>query len=601
MAGKVILSALTVLLGASLAHAQGNAFTYQGRLASGAVPADGSYDFEFRLFDALAGGAQQGCTMAIPGVVVTGGLFTVGLNFGTAFDGSQRFLEVAVRPVGGGAYTTIAPRQPITSAPYSVRSATAGNALQLGGMAASQYVLTTDPRMTDDRNPLPGSSHYVQNTASPQAASFNVTGGGTVGGTLSGGTVNAGNQYNLGGARILSGPGTANIIVGIGAGTALTTGQQNAFFGFEAGLSSATATRNTFLGSGAGRVATGGSNTFVGGSAGVNTTTGTANVFVGAAAGNGNTTGQNNVFVGAFTAQDSVTTADDNVLVGFSAGRTNRGAGNTFVGKDSGRANTTGDNNAFFGFQSGFANTSGAANTFLGTIAGQSNLNGQLNSFVGWGAGSENTSGSANVFMGYFAGDSNTIGGANTLVGAQADVGAPDLTNATAIGAGSIAHASDTIVLGRDQGQDAVHVWGVLRVGLEGSGSLDVCRNGAVRLATCSSSLRYKSDVSPFTRGLDVVAQLRPIRFRWRDSGLPDVGFAAEEVERVEPLLATYGENGEVEGVKYKQVTTVLVTAVQELERENDALKAALERQRRETAGLRAALCRAGLLAEGCE
>jgi hypothetical protein len=601
MAGKVLLSALTVLLGASLARAQGNAFTYQGRLASGTVPADGSYDFEFRLFDALAAGAQQGSTMAIPGVVVTGGLFTVGLNFGSVFDGSPRFLEVAVRPVGGGAYTTIAPRQPITPAPYSVRAATAGNALQLGGVAASQYVLTTDPRMTDARDPLPGSSNYVQNTASPQAASFNVTGGGTVAGTLSGGTVNAGNQYNLGGARVLSGPGTANLVAGIGAGTALTTGQQNAYFGFEAGLSNATGTRNTFLGSGAGRVATGGSNTFVGGSAGVNTTTGTSNVFVGAAAGNGNSTGQNNVFVGAFTAQDSVTTADDNVLVGFSAGRTNRAAGNTFVGKDSGRANTTGDSNAFLGYQSGFANTTGAANTFLGTVAGLSNLNGQLNSFVGWAAGSENTSGSANVFLGYFAGDSNTTGGANTLVGAQADVGAPDLTYATAIGAGSIAHASDTIVLGRDLGQDAVHIWGVLRVGLEGSGSLDVCRNGAVRLATCSSSLRYKSDVSPFTRGLDVVARLRPIRFHWLDSGLPDVGFAAEEVERIEPLLATYGEDGTVEGVKYKQVTTVLVTAVQELERENDALRAALERQRQETAGLRAAICRAGLLAEACE
>ena len=43
-----------------------------------------------------------------------------------------------------------------------------------------------------------------------------------------------------------------------------------------------------------------------------------------------------------------------------------------------------------------------------------------------------------------------------------------------------------------------------------------------------------------------------------------DVGFAAEEVEKVEPLLASYSDKGEVEGVKYAQVTTVLVNAVNE-------------------------------------
>jgi len=205
------------------------------------------------------------------------------------------------------------------------------------------------------------------------------------------------------------------------------------------------------------------------------------------------------------------------------------------------------------------------------------------------------------VFLGYSAGETNTVGGGNTLVGSASDVGAPDLSFATAIGASSIAHASDTIVLGRSLGQDAVHIWGVLRVGLEGSGSLDVCRNANTRLSSCSSSLRYKSDVAPFTRGLDVVSRLRPIRFRWKDSGLADVGFAAEEVETIEPLLATYGDDGRVEGVKYKQLTTVLVTAVQELRRQNDVLRSRLERQAEETAALKAALCRAGLLDAGCE
>ncbi|HET9313986.1 MAG TPA: tail fiber domain-containing protein [Vicinamibacteria bacterium] len=596
-----LLAALGVLFAGGTAHAQGSAFTYQGRLASATVPADGSYDFEFRLFDSLSGGTQQGTTQTLPGVVVTEGLFTVGLNFGAAFDGAPRFLQISVRPAGGGAFTTIAPRQPITSAPYAVRAATAGNALQLGGVAASQYVVTTDPRLSDARDPLPGSASYVQNSTTPQAASFNITGGGIVGGTLSGGTVNAGNQYNLGGARMLSSPGTENLFVGAATGAALTsgtgnsfvgsgtgaattggaqnsffggragaqntTGQQNVFVGFSAGETNTSGSGSTYVGWRSGQAAIAGGNTFVGSNAGMNTTTGGGNVFVGRSAGNGNTTGSENVFVGASTAQDSLSTATSNVLVGYRAGRTNRGS----------------------------------ANTFLGAEAGPDNTTGQLNLFAGWFAGGVNTTGSSNVFLGYFAGDSNETGGANTLLGAQADVGAPDLSYATAIGAGSIAHASNTIVLGRDLGEDAVHIWGVLRVGLEGSGSLDVCRNGNTRLATCSSSLRYKSEVAPFGRGLDVVSRLRPIRFLWKDSGLADVGFAAEEVEAIEPLLATRGEDGRVEGVKYKQLTTVLVTSVQQLQRENEELRGEVARQRAETAALRVAVCRAGLLPEGCE
>jgi hypothetical protein len=558
--GLLVLSILgAVALAAGEARAQGNAFTYQGRLADGAVPADGSYDFEFRLFDALSGGVQQGPVMAVPGVVVQGGLFTVGLNFGAAFDGASRFLEIAVRPAGGGAHSTIAPRQPLTASPYAIRSATAGNALQLGGVAASQYVVTTDPRLSDARNPLPGSADYVQNGTGAQAASFNVSGNGTVGGTLAGGIVGATTRYDLGGTRILGKTGNANLFVGESAGLANTIGQLNAFVGFEAGSANATATRNTYVGAQAGRLATGGSNTFLGSGAGSNTTTGATSVFVGTAAGNGNTTGGDNVFIGAFTAQDSINTAGDIVLVGANAGRANRGAANTFVGSDAGRSNNTGT----------------------------------LNATLGFAAGDGLTSGSSNVFLGASSGASNTSGGANTLVGSFTDVGAATLTNATAIGSGAVAFASDTIVLGRADGSDTVHVWGTLRVGLETSGSIDVCRNVNVRLSTCSSSLRYKSEVRGFARGLDVVSRLRPIAFRWKDSGAEDVGFAAEEVAVVEPLLATYGEDGRIEGVKYKQITTVLVNAVQELRRENQSLRAELSE-------LRAGLCRAGVLVDGC-
>ncbi len=103
--------------------AQGTAFTYQGRLNHNDSPANGSYDFQFKLFDALAGGNQVGPLVSQSSVAVSGGVFTAPLDFGAgAFPGANRFLEISVRPMGNGAFTTLAPRQPVTATPYAIKS-----------------------------------------------------------------------------------------------------------------------------------------------------------------------------------------------------------------------------------------------------------------------------------------------------------------------------------------------------------------------------------------------------------------------------------------------------------------------------------------------
>jgi hypothetical protein len=97
----------------------GTAFTYQGKLLDSGAPANGTYDFTFALYDALSGGAQVGGTITLDNVTVTDGLFTVQLDFGAVFDGTAFYLEIGVRPGSGGAYTTLAPRQALTAAPYA--------------------------------------------------------------------------------------------------------------------------------------------------------------------------------------------------------------------------------------------------------------------------------------------------------------------------------------------------------------------------------------------------------------------------------------------------------------------------------------------------
>lgn len=123
---NIILNLFLVAAACSLsapALAQSTAFTYQGRLDSGGVPTSGSYDLRFAIFSAASGGVQQGTTLTNAAIAVSNGLFTVTLDFGNQFTGSDRWLEIGVRTNGGGAFNTLAPRQQLTSTPYAVRAA----------------------------------------------------------------------------------------------------------------------------------------------------------------------------------------------------------------------------------------------------------------------------------------------------------------------------------------------------------------------------------------------------------------------------------------------------------------------------------------------
>lgn len=111
-----------------------------------------------------------------------------------------------------------------------------------------------------------GSGNYIQNATAQQTADFNVSGNGMLGGTLSAGTVNATGAYNIGSNRVLSAPGTNNLLAGSGTGAANLSGSGNSFFGNGA----------------SGRTTSGGSNTFFGNNAGNFNTVGSNNTAIGA-------------------------------------------------------------------------------------------------------------------------------------------------------------------------------------------------------------------------------------------------------------------------------------------------------------------------------
>jgi hypothetical protein len=123
----------------------GTGFTYQGQLKSGGNPANGQYDLQFKLYDALSGGTQVGSTLTVSNQTVTEGLFTVPLDFGAnAFQGDARWLEIAVRQTGGGTYTTLSPRQPLTAVPYAMSLATGSSGAVISTTVAGPALAITN-------------------------------------------------------------------------------------------------------------------------------------------------------------------------------------------------------------------------------------------------------------------------------------------------------------------------------------------------------------------------------------------------------------------------------------------------------------------------
>jgi hypothetical protein len=150
---RTLLILASMLISAGMTRAQGSIFTYQGKLSDGGTAANGTYDMQFNLYDALTSGNQQPqpepVTITFTGansVQVTNGVFTVQLDFGaSAFPGHDRFLDIAVKHPADSSYTPLLPRQQLTSLPYAIR---AFDTAKLQGIAVSNNVPSNDQVLT---------------------------------------------------------------------------------------------------------------------------------------------------------------------------------------------------------------------------------------------------------------------------------------------------------------------------------------------------------------------------------------------------------------------------------------------------------------------
>ena len=105
------ISLLTMLVFQLAAAQEARPFTYQGELRQGNSPADGSYDFEFRLYREASGSDQLGSPVTLGAVPVRGGVFSVVLDFGDDIGATPAFLDIRVRTSGSADnFTHLEPR-----------------------------------------------------------------------------------------------------------------------------------------------------------------------------------------------------------------------------------------------------------------------------------------------------------------------------------------------------------------------------------------------------------------------------------------------------------------------------------------------------------
>jgi trimeric autotransporter adhesin len=386
---QIIMAASLLLMFnhlSSTASAQGTAFTYQGQLQNTNGPVHGTYNFSFNLFNTNINGTAIAGSVTVSGVVITNGLFTVALDFGSSvWNGQTNWLQIAVETNGASSFTNLSPRQQLTPTPYAIFANTASNVLGT--------VLTEQLSGTVSLAQLPGAV-VTNNEASVTLSNVTLTG-----------TLNLPSPASIesAGSSLLRYDNANNFYAGPGAGSLTNSGSANTAIGSATLQDNVNGTNNTAIG----YLALG------------NNTNGSYNTATGERALNDNTSGNDNSAYGRHALEGN-TVGSDNTANGYEALQANTGSDNTADGSQALNANISGTGNTADGYQALLYNTSGYYNTANGVQALFNNTIGSENTASGVQALGGNTSGYYNTANGAQALFNNTIGSDNTASGVQA-------------------------------------------------------------------------------------------------------------------------------------------------------------------------------------
>ncbi len=104
------------------------------------------------------------------------------------------------------------------------------------------------------------------------------------------------------------------------------------------------------------------------------------------------------------------------------------------------------------------------------------------------------------------------------------------------------------------------------------------------QLGVASSSRRYKQDIQPLGDVSQRLYDLRPVKFRYikpdeQGQRPVQIGLIAEEVAEVLPEVVYRNAEGKVEGVRYDELTPMLVALAQQQQAAIDALQSKVAAQ----------------------
>jgi Chaperone of endosialidase len=281
-----------------------------------------------------------------------------------------------------------------------------------------------------------------------------------------------------------------------------------------------------------------------------------------------NTTGSYNTADGV-SALESNTTGSNNTANGYRALYDNAGDRNNAFGEGALFRNTTASDNNAMGTYALRENTTGALNNAVGNFAMEYNTAGNNNNAIGYGGLLRNTTGSDNSAQGYEALGSNTTGNLNIAIGYKAGFDQTSGSQNIYLGNTGVAAESNVIRIGSSSGvstQSAVFIAGISGNAQTG-GTVVVTASG--QLGVVCSSRRYKQDIEPLGDASARLYKLRPVKFRYikpDEQGQKPLqfGLIAEEVADVLPELVYRNAAGKAEGVRYDELTPLLLNEVKQ-------------------------------------
>jgi hypothetical protein len=177
-----------------------------------------------------------------------------------------------------------------------------------------------------------------------------------------------------------------------------------------------------------------------------------------------------------------------------------------------------------------------------------------------------NTTGSDNLALGAYALELNSTGSRNIALGYVAGTNLTTGSNNVDIANMGLAGESGVIRIGARGVQTQAYIAGIWGSRVTGSA---VYISSSGQLGVMASSERYKTDIQAMGESSARLDQLRPVTFRLKTEpeGPVQYGLIAEEVAKVYPELVIRGESGAVEGVRYEELTPMLLNEVQQQRR----------------------------------